>query len=93
MSRKSWFDAQSNELNFSEYVERMESWQQALSDGVISPEEVHQQTERVANLLRALEPKLSDELHAEITTVFYELAVLYGMQRMAEFTLQDQEGV
>lgn len=64
----------------------MDSWQRALADGVVQPEEVQQQAERVAEILRTLEPKLSDELHKELTNVFYELAVLYGMQRLADMS-------
>ncbi|MBM3188142.1 MAG: hypothetical protein FJZ90_05405 [Chloroflexi bacterium] len=82
MARKSWFDAASNEVSFSQYVEQMESWQAAMADGVIEPEEVQQQAQRVSDLLQALEPKLNDQLHEELTQVFYELAVLYGMQQL-----------
>lgn len=84
--KRSWFDEQSNEPMFSKYAERMESWQNALADGVVQPEEVQQQAERVTEMLRTLEPKLSDELHEELTNIFYELAVLYGMQRLADMT-------
>ncbi len=90
MARKSWFDQDANAPMFSRYVEKMESWQNALADGMVQPEEVQQQAERVAGMLRALEPKLSDELHEELTDIFYELAVLYGMQRLAD--MSDIEG-
>jgi hypothetical protein len=86
MVRSSWFDDKSNELKFSKYVEKMDSWQMALADGVVQPEELQQQMERVAEMLRALEPKLSDEVHEQLTNILYELAVFYGMQRMAELT-------
>ena len=84
MDRKSWFDKETNELGFTKYFERMESWQEALA------EEIREQADRIASLLQVLQPKLSDELHAELTTIFYELAVLYGMQRVAE--IQSEEG-
>lgn len=90
MSREKWFDPESNELMFSKYLSQMESWQQALADEVVEPEEVRQQAERVANMLRTLEPKLSDELHEELSSVLYELAVLYGMERLAEMTLEEK---
>ena len=90
MDRASWFDEETNELGFQEYVERMESWQEALADGRVTPDEIREQSERVADLLRAFEPKLSDELHAELTTIFYELAVLYGMQRIAETQVEGE---
>jgi len=92
MARENWFDPESNELMFSKYMDQMESWQQALDDGVVEPEEVQQQAERVGDMLRALEPKLSDELHDELTSVFYELAVLYGMERLAELDRQEKGG-
>jgi hypothetical protein len=89
MARTSWFDQESNELGFSKYLERMDSWQDALADGVVTPEELEQQMQRVIELLRNLEPKLSNELHAELTTIFYELAVFYGMERIAEAQLAE----
>jgi SMC interacting uncharacterized protein involved in chromosome segregation len=86
MVRESWFDVKSNEPKFARYVEHMDSWQKALADGMVQPEELQAQMERVTEMLRALEPKLSDELHRQVTDVLYELAVFYGMQRMAELT-------
>lgn len=91
MARVSWFDEQSQQPKFFEYASQMESWQRALADGVVQPEEVQQQAERVVGLMRALEPKLNDELHAEVTTLLYELAVFYGMQRLAETALLEEE--
>ena len=91
MGRTSWFDEATNEMGFAKYVERMESWQEALADGLVTPEEISKQTDRIAGLLQVFEPKLSDELHAELTTIFYELAVLYGMQRVAEVQMEEGE--
>ncbi len=90
MAKRSWFDPESNELMFSKYLEQMESWQSALADGVVEPEEVRQQAERVSEMLRVLEPKLNDELHEELTQVLYEWAVLQGMERLAQLT--EEEG-
>lgn len=89
MARKSWFDPESNEMMFSKYIEQMESWQAALADGVVEPEEVRQQAQKVAEMLRALESKLSDELHEELTTIFYEWAVLMGMERLVQLTAEE----
>lgn len=89
MARESWFDPESNELMFSKYMEQMESWQKALADGMVEPQEVRQQAEKVAEMLRALEPKLSDELHETLTQIFYEWAVLQGMERLAQLTQEE----
>lgn len=86
MTRKSWFDPETNEMMFSKYLEQMESWQKALADGIVEPEEVRQQAEKVSEMLRALEPKLSDELHEELTQILYEWAVLQAMERLVELT-------
>ena len=91
MARTSWFDSGSNQADFGQYIEQMETWQNALADGVLDAEELQQQAQRVADMLLRLEPKLSDELHEELTAVFRELAVLYGMQRLAELTMAEKE--
>jgi len=87
MARTSWFDQESDAIDFAEYVDDMNSWQEALADSVVTPEEMEQQMERVTELLREIEPKLSDELHAELTILFHELAVFYGMERIAQAQL------
>ncbi len=43
-------------------------------------------------MLRALEPKLSDELHEELTKIFYEWAVLLGMERLVRLTAEEGRG-
>jgi hypothetical protein len=58
----------------------MTSWQQAIADGQIRPEEVEAQAQRVADCLRQLEPTLSDEQHSLVTDAMGELAVLNAMQ-------------
>ncbi len=80
MGRISWFSEEGDALFFQQYVDRMESWQQAVADGRIDPEEVRAQAERVAALLREIEPQLSDALHEQVTRLLLELAVLNAMQ-------------
>jgi transcriptional regulator CtsR len=80
MGRISWFSEEGDDLFFQRYIDRMESWQQAIADGRIDPEEVRAQAERVAALLREIEPQLSDALHEQVTQLLLELAVLNAMQ-------------
>jgi len=89
MAKRQWFDEESNALMFSQYITQMDSWQEAMADGVIKPEEIQRQADRVSEMLR---PKLSDEVHEELTGIFYEMAVLYGMVQAREIALQDAEG-
>jgi len=92
VARAKWFDSQSNELLFDKYATQMDSWQKAIADGMIEPEEIEQQAQRVAGLLREIEPKLSDELHDKLTQALYELAVLYGMVQTSELALLEEGG-
>lgn len=83
MTRRSWFEAvvgdPARSSPFSGSVERLESWQRAIEDGVIEPHEVAEQKDRVVSLLRALEPMLDDAQHEQVTRVLEEWAVLQAM--------------
>ena len=84
MPRSSWFDEHSNAMQFDQYMTQMASWREAMADGKIEPDELLRQARRVEDLLRAFEPKLSDAQHEELTHIFLELTVFYGMQRIAD---------
>lgn len=82
MARRSWFEptaGSSGASPFTHSVERLESWQRAIEDGVIEPHEVAEQKDRVVALLRALEPMLDDAQHEQVTRVLEEWAVLQAM--------------
>lgn len=79
MPRRAWFE-ESGSMPLSESVERLESWQKAIEDGVIEPHEVSEQIERIMGLLRTLEPLLDDAQHELVTRVLEEWAVLQAMQ-------------
>jgi hypothetical protein len=78
MARRSWFKTDGS-MPFGASVTRLESWQDAIEDGIIEPHEVAAQTERVMALLRELEPMLSDEQHEKVTRVLEEWTVLNAM--------------
>lgn len=80
MSSSTWFDPASNAPIFSTYLEKIQGWQQAMEDGIITADELEVQAQKVTRLLQELEPKLKDELHDQITQVLLELALYYGMQ-------------
>lgn len=79
MTRTSWFDEQSGELEFA-VVSRMASWQAALADGVITVEELQTQKETVAQLLRIIDARVDDDTHNLITDMLNEVSVLYAME-------------
>jgi hypothetical protein len=75
-----WFNAETGEVYSTHFFERMDSWQQAMADGIIEPAEVEAQSELVRALLHTLEQSLDDSTHSQVGEVFGELAVLQGMQ-------------
>lgn len=81
--RKSWFDEEHGLAQLAAYFQRMESWQQAIADGKITPEEIRAQGSRVIALLKEVEPLVSDTERQQITETLYEMAVLQAMQASA----------
>ncbi|AGY59236.1 hypothetical protein [Gloeobacter kilaueensis] len=81
--RTGWFDEANGVTRLSEYFQRMESWQQAIADGKITPEEIRDQSSRVIALLKEVEPLVSEPEHQLITETLYEIAVLQAMQASA----------
>jgi hypothetical protein len=82
-ARMSWFDEGQGLTHLSEYFQRMESWQQAIADGVITPEEIREQAQRVIGLLKEVEPLVGEAERRTITETLYEMAVLGAMQTSA----------
>jgi hypothetical protein len=82
-SRISWFDQEKGPLYLSEYFQRMGSWQQAIADNRITPEEIRDQASRVIALLKEVEPLVNETEHQVITETLYEMAVLQAMQASA----------
>ena len=72
-------DAGVQVVPFSKSIDRLESWQRAIEDGVIEPHEVVAQRDRLLAMLRELEPLLDDDQHEKVTRVLEEWAVLQAM--------------
>jgi hypothetical protein len=81
MARTSWFDADAQHPLIHEQIEKLESFTSALADGEVSKQELAGQEARLTAALKALEPDLSDALHAKVTTVLVELSA-YNVMRL-----------
>jgi hypothetical protein len=81
MARASWFDDRSEVPTLHERVEKLESFTTAMADGVVDKKELEGQEQRLSAAMKALEPKLSDELHAQVTSVMIELTA-YNIMRL-----------
>ena len=80
MTDKPWFDPQTGILMLDQYVAEMDSYRRIVEDEVITDDELVEQTQRVASLLRRLEETLSPEAKAIATEALSELAVLNALQ-------------
>ena len=81
MANTSWFDERAEHPTLHERVEKLESFTTAMADGVVDKKELETQEQRLAAAMKRLEPKLSDELHGEVTTVMIELTA-YNVMRL-----------
>ena len=81
MARTSWFDEDAQHTLIHEQIQKLESFTGALADGQVSKQELSGQEQRLVAALKALEPGLSDELHAKVTTALVELSA-YNVMRL-----------
>ena len=81
MARTSWFDDKDARPIFQEHLTKLESFTNALADGVVTKQELAGQEQRLVAAMRALEPDLSDVLHAKATTLLVELTA-YNVMRL-----------
>lgn len=79
MERDGWFDGKGLDLYREDFLDTHEGWKKYIADGKITASEILEQELKIAKMLRKLEPKLSDELHAEVTKVLLEYEVLVNM--------------
>ena len=73
MAKTSWFDERTEHPTLHERVEKLDSFTQAMADGRIDRQELDAQEARLTAAMKALEPELSDQLHAQVTTVMIKL--------------------
>lgn len=81
MARTSWFDEKAEHEGIQEKAQKLESFTSALADGVVTKQELDGQEKRLIAAMKTLEPALSDELHASVTTVLVELSA-YNIMRL-----------
>ncbi len=77
--RLSWLDDEGG-VAIDEYAQKLESYLQAMADGVVSDDELEAQEKRVVALMREIEPQLDDALHAKVTALLCELTAFDIMQ-------------
>ena len=81
MARTSWFDEKAEHPVIQEQIAKLESFTSAMADGVVEKRELQTQEQRLTAAMKRLEPDLSDEAHAKVTTVLVELTA-YNVMRL-----------
>ena len=80
MARTSWFDDSDLPI-IDEQVEKLESFTQAMADGVIEKQELERQQASLIAAMKAVEPSLSDQDHEKVTRLMIELSA-YNIMRL-----------
>ena len=81
MARASWFDEKSEYPIIHDQVQKLQTFTDALADGVVEQSELAAQEQRLVAAMKQLEPALSDELHEKVTRVLVETSA-YNIMRL-----------
>ena len=81
MARTSWFDEKADLPIIHEQVDKLQSFTEAMADGIVEKKELAAQEQRLVAAMKQLEPTLSDELHGKVTTMMVELSA-YNIMRL-----------
>ncbi len=81
MARTSWFDEKAGHPAIQERVSQLQSFTDALADGMVTKQELGGQEQRLLAAMKTVEPNLSDEQHAKVTELLVELTA-YNIMRL-----------
>ena len=81
MARISWFDETKHLPVIDEQAQKLDSFVEAMADGVIDKKELENQQESLIQAMRGVEGDLNDEQHAKITRLLIELSA-YNIMRL-----------
>jgi hypothetical protein len=81
MARTHWFDDSTHLPVIDEQAQKLDSFVQAMADGVIDKDEIEKQQESLIQVMKAVEGDLTDEQHAKVTRLLIELSA-YNIMRL-----------
>lgn len=90
-ARDGWFDGKGIDLLRDDFLEDHAGWQRYIADGQITAAEILEQEARITQMLRDLEPTLSDDQHEQLTKVLLEYEVLVNMALVHYPSVMDAE--
>ena len=82
--RVQWLDDQAQTPVIDQHARKLTTFLEAVADGRIDAAELKAQEERVVALMRRIEPRLDDALHAEVTALLCELTAYDLMQMLSQ---------
>jgi hypothetical protein len=78
--RTSWFDDKTEAPLIEQRARQLDSFVQTIADGKVEASEIKTQEGRLVALMKEIEPKLDDVLHAKVTQLLCELTAYDLMQ-------------
>ena len=93
MSRTHWFDESTNYPNIDEQVANLESFAEAMADGIIEKQELEKQQVSLVAVMKEVEGLLTDEQHAKVTRLLVELSAYNVMRTLHELNAQRLQNV
>ncbi|MFN0169525.1 MAG: hypothetical protein ACKV22_24145 [Bryobacteraceae bacterium] len=88
MARVNWLDEELDLPLIDEQVEKLESFANAMADGVVTKDELEKQQETLLDAMREVEGSLNDEQHAGVTRLLIELSAYNIMRLLNELQSQ-----
>ena len=79
--RQSWLDDKDTPM-IEHYAKQLDSFVNAMADGTIEAQELKDQEKNLVQLLKEVEPMLSDEQHEKVTRLICELTAYDIMQML-----------
>jgi hypothetical protein len=80
VARTSWFDDADLPV-IEEQVHKLESFTDAMADGVIEARELEKQQDSLVKVMKDVEGSLNDEQHGKVTRLLVELSA-YNIMRL-----------
>ncbi|QEH37509.1 hypothetical protein OJF2_61000 [Aquisphaera giovannonii] len=82
--KQNWFDEGTDAPLINDYASRLTGFMDAMADGKIEAHELKAQEERLVELMRKVEPELSEKLHGDVTRLLCELTAYNIMHTLHE---------
>jgi hypothetical protein len=82
--RTPWLDEATETPLIGEHASRLAGFMEAMADGKIETHELQAQEARLIDVMKRVEPELSDKLHADVTRLLCELTAYNIMHTLHE---------